>query len=271
MWSRRETRRGALVQFGGGCLACLCSGTAFAKTDEPAVGVGCFPRTGIAACDSAPDVERIGIDRVAPKPNERRQLELGIGSMLNAVNRVTALKMSASFYEDDVWPNAMATIAVRTGFDGELLIGWSLVSRILEEPNSSFYLAAILAHESGHIVQLRNNMCASLMCQTVVRLELHADFIAGAILRRAGVPISESAEKLLASNWRKLGDTEYGNFNHHGTPEQRLLCLTQGFQSAAEKSAEFITLARNAARSIDSLGVCRDATDSGVLGSGQRQ
>jgi hypothetical protein len=215
-----------------------------------------------------PDVVRIGIDKVAPQPAARRQLELGIASMLNGVSKVTGLKMMAGFYEDDVWPNAMATMyGTRAGFDGEMLIGWSLVSRILEEPNSSFYLAAILAHESGHIVQLRHNMCESLLCQTLVRIELHADFIAGTILQRAGVPISGNAEKLLVGNWRSLGDTKYGNFNHHGTPEQRLLCLIRGFESAADKSADFITLARNAALSIDGLGVCREETDFGAPAS----
>ena len=268
-----KTRREALAKIGSACLACICGGRlAYGDTDTLPIGEGCLPRrTGVAVCESNPKTVRIGVEKVAPIPAIRHQLELGISSILNAVGMVTNLKISASFYEDDVWPNAMASYRTNQGFDGEILIGWSLVSRVLDEPDGSFYLAAILAHESSHIVQLKHDMCAALLCDTLARIELHADFLAGAILRRAGVPIPQGAEKLIVSNWRKLGDTEYGNFNHHGTPEQRLACLTEGFRSAAMKSVSLVALASNAALSIDRLGVCgQQSISSTSLVSGPR-
>jgi predicted metalloprotease len=115
-----------------------------------------------------------------------------------------------------------------------VLVGWSFAKRIIKMQGGAYFLVGVIAHECAHILQLQMSLCESLLCSgRVVKVELHADFLAGVILSKSKASLSTLDESVLVDQWRNIGDTEYGDFNHHGTAEQRLASFRQGYTAGA--------------------------------------
>lgn len=130
-------------------------------------------------------------------------------------------------------PNAFATPeTVELGTIGSVFLGMSLAQSELRRSGqyNNFTLPAILAHEVGHIVQFRerNRLTTKLK-------ELQADYLAGWYManRDRGVARwSETSVQQNMSTFYGLGDYDYNNQDHHGTPDERLAAVLAGFRSA---------------------------------------
>jgi predicted metalloprotease len=96
-------------------------------------------------------------------------------------------------------------------------------------------VAAVCAHEFGHIVQYRHDLIDKVQAgqPTVKRTELQADYFAGYFAGRRKLERSTFPTSVVALTIHRLGDTEFSNPGHHGTPQERGWAVTQGFEAAS--------------------------------------
>lgn len=132
--------------------------------------------------------------------------------------------------------NAMATPEIFPSTpetDGTVLYHLDLLT---EHLNSAHYggsiVAGVIAHEFAHILQFSEpGLYERLLDRhgTVKFLELHADFIAGYYM---GTKFGDRPQDLetLSRKIFELGDNNFTNIGHHGTPQERHVALRSGFR-----------------------------------------
>ncbi|UXX84547.1 hypothetical protein [Roseovarius pelagicus] len=145
--------------------------------------------------------------------------------------------------------NALATPEVfpqTPGTDGTILYQLDLLT---EHLNSAYFggsiVAGVIAHEFTHIIQFSDRDLYSRLSKahsTVKFLELHADFVAGYYM---GTKFSHRSEDLetLARKIFELGDNNFTNIGHHGTPQERHVALRAGFRYYVNNPNSNITAA----------------------------
>lgn len=146
-------------------------------------------------------------------------------------------------YNDSENPNA---IAVRcTDFskckDGIILLGYNMLNEELSKSNYKEYaIVGVIAHEFAHILQYEEEEDLPNKL-----LELHADFLAGYYLGKHG--FSEEEIEVFAQSLFEMGDYNFWDPDHHGTPEERVKAMVAGFmvgssnQSVDEAYSQGIT------------------------------
>jgi hypothetical protein len=148
-----------------------------------------------------------------------------------------------AFLQDGNSPNAYATTSQALGrSDGSVLFGLKLLSETLaskEHPDAQ--VAAICAHEFGHIVQFKTGVIDRLEkgFATGKRVELHADYLAGyyAGLRRRERRDFPAAVIALAQY--NLGDDAINHPDHHGTQAERGAAVVEGYKASFERGEGF--------------------------------
>jgi predicted metalloprotease len=95
-------------------------------------------------------------------------------------------------------------------------------------------VAAVVAHEYGHIAQFKHNLKRTLLAgqDTVKRLELHADFLAGYFAGRRKLDRPDFPAAVFATTQYSAGDHRTERLNHHGTPDERAGAIVKGFEAA---------------------------------------
>jgi uncharacterized protein len=96
-------------------------------------------------------------------------------------------------------------------------------------------LAYIVAHEYSHAVQTKSKLDMS----NITRVELQADCLAGFYM--GVIPNVEfDAEDIqqIATQATDIGDYEFNNDQHHGTPEERKAAVLKGFKASQSKSIQ---------------------------------
>jgi hypothetical protein len=156
-------------------------------------------------------------------------------------------------YIDDVSPNAFAVPEnVVRGTQGTVYIGLRLING---EFNNDAYggvaVAGICAHECGHIYQFQNGYMEALAGQTALLVELHADYIAGLYLGRDRSHSREHVEVFSHSLFSK-GDYDFNKPQHHGTPDQRVRAMRQGYDLGTTDT-DFATAVRQGAAFVRQL------------------
>ncbi len=148
-----------------------------------------------------------------------------------------------AFLQDAGSPNAYASTSQALGRkDGSVMFGLKLLERTLKLPeHPDAHVAAICAHEFGHICQFKLNVVARLEkgFSTGKRVELHADYLAGfyAGLRRRERRDFPAAVVALAQY--NLGDDATNEPDHHGTPDERGRAVVEGYKAAFERGESF--------------------------------
>lgn len=142
--------------------------------------------------------------------------------------------------------------SIKANRDGMILIGRGFLT---SENMDDFTLAAIIAHEYAHIYQLYYSGSyykKSLLKgeSTHKKIELHADYISGAYLAIIqigvyyssiynGTPLESALReirenfdaRIFAKKLYRMGDYQFNNITHHGTPEERLDAFTAGYKN----------------------------------------
>ncbi len=131
--------------------------------------------------------------------------------------------------------NARATRArlFLSNADGTVLFGRALMFEILnrpEAPDAAFN--AVCAHEFGHIVQFKNGIVLDANQPSVKRSELHADFLSGYYAGRRKLQKPDFPAAVFATTYESLGDFQFNNPQHHGTPAERAAAIVRGFEAA---------------------------------------
>lgn len=153
-------------------------------------------------------------------------------------------------------PNALATS------DRNILMGWRMYQRLVQggfQGNRAAGLVYVLAHEFGHYLQFRSRL--SFSDPTAMVRELQSDCLAGYVM--AITPVRPGDQPGFVGRTFELaaalGDQEVHDPDHHGTPEQRVVALRTGYQSAAralQAHQELRDGTRFHLRSGDALRAC---------------
>lgn len=158
----------------------------------------------------------------------------------------------------DLQSNAIATPAtVVSPTTGTIVFGkelfWDYVKKF---DHSEVFAYTILAHEYGHAHQYVGGFSQrgslEFAQKNVKRIELHADFIAGYFLSgyldRSGSTLDIELNEIFRE-WARIGDCNFNDSRHHGTPSERLQALTMGMRSrrsgrsfyqAAEEGTKYV-------------------------------
>ena len=142
-----------------------------------------------------------------------------------------------AFYVYSGWvQNAMATSEVfedTPDTDGTVLYQLDLLTQHLRSAHyGGSIVAGVIAHEFAHIMQFSDPALYNRLSKahsTVKFLELHADFMAGYYM---GTKFSDRPRDLetLSRKIFELGDNNFNNVGHHGTPQERHVALRAGFR-----------------------------------------
>lgn len=121
----------------------------------------------------------------------------------------------AFYNEGNKSENAMATR------DGNIFFGVKMLSKFF---NQKAALLGILAHEYAHILQNEEE------CELTGKYrELHADLIAGYYLAAKGYVLGSDEVETYINVFNTLGDYEFNDPDHHGTPAQREKSAKKGY------------------------------------------
>jgi hypothetical protein len=141
-----------------------------------------------------------------------------------------------AYYDDTGQENAFATPRIRLqNIDGTVLMGLSFMRRMMMFSDApEVAIAGVCAHEFGHVVQFKHQLIpvVNAFQKTVKRSELQADYFAGYF---AGWRKKESPDfpaAVIAFAQYKVGDTDFTDVQHHGTPEERGAAVVRGFEAA---------------------------------------
>ncbi len=218
------------------CAACLGSGRADA---DPGYH-GCTLRAAEIASrvDSSAGTPAYGMAPAIP----RGEVHGSRDSLFDQALAVSLLKISDVFsvlpgfaFSERVKLNAFASRNTALGrADGSVVFGNSLYREIIgrrEYPEVG--IVAICAHEFGHIVQYKFGIDRILIVNnSVKRLELHADFLAGYFAGRRKLEMPDFPAAVFALTQYSFGDCNYGDPDHHGSSDERGAAVVAGFDSA---------------------------------------
>jgi uncharacterized protein len=94
-------------------------------------------------------------------------------------------------------------------------------------------LAYILSHEYSHAIQIKSGVNVS----NITQLELQADCLSGYFMGvMPNVTFDRQDIEQIASIAHEVGDYEFNNTQHHGTPEERAGAVIRGFQGSQKKN-----------------------------------
>jgi hypothetical protein len=242
-------RRGFLA---GGCA--FCASAALAGDGDIKLG-----------CTLPPDEFS---RRVQPSPTYALASATDFGSGNGDFDRalaVTLLNLSNTFsvlpgfaFSEKVVMNAFASANTAMGrADGSVVFGRSLFREIMtRRENPELGVAAICAHEFGHIVQYKHGLQQSLIVNgRVKRLELHADFLAGYFAGKRKLEMPGFPAAIFAATQYSFGDNQYGDPAHHGTSKERGDAVVYGFQSAYQSKQPFETALQTGIQYVQQIPV----------------
>lgn len=221
------TRRRALF---GGCAWCVA-----ADASAQAAPRGCFAR--LSAAQGFRPINEILAGAAIDVRSGNANWDRALDSAVAGVTDFFGVRPGVGIYDDGGEFNALAyDYAFIEGTQGTVAVGHGLMRRAFTEGlDNGVSLIAVLAHEFAHIFQYAHGIDDRLAPGQgpVKLLELHADFYAGlylSYLRRstAGVRLFESGRV-----FQELGDTRFGDYDHHGSPQERVRAIEFGFRVGA--------------------------------------
>jgi hypothetical protein len=169
-----------------------------------------------------------------------RDFDMALAQTLLKLSQALQVSPGFAFYDDHDGYNAYATRLVRlNGADGTVLFGHGFLKKLMRGKESpEVAVAAVCAHEFGHILQFKHNLQAKVRGgdRTVKRTELQADFFSGyfAGLRKKERPGYPAAVGALAQY--NVGDNSLNSPQHHGTPQERGAAFVRGYDVAYKES-----------------------------------
>jgi hypothetical protein len=176
------------------------------------------------------------------------------------------------FYYDDgsEGANARAMPAVEHPAypSGTVILGLNMIVNEFNLSASGTTVPLIMAHEFGHILDYKENVCDDYDVKTA---ELFADFMAGCFLYYRHVLIYTDTRAAIATFYNK-GGYEFNNPDHHGTPDERVAALMAGYnwlQSVARPGV-YISPSQAIDAAKDYLEISEDGSGSTTSGGSAR-
>lgn len=153
---------------------------------------------------------------------------------------IFSLEVKYGYYDDGNHPNAFALSIDDSEYDGQAYIGFNFLEDLIDYSyNDYFSTSFVMAHEYGHIMQFKGEY----FYEKVKYSELQADFIAGiALVHLAQNPANpKSYDEFLKVGkdfFYSIGDTDFNNTEHHGTPKERRKAYLAGVHYAEKYNNE---------------------------------
>jgi hypothetical protein len=183
--------------------------------------------------------------------------DFALAQTLSKIGAALEVLPGFAYYDDGDSPNALATKSRRLErAHGTVLFGLRLLRQTrVELDYPEVAVTAVCAHEFGHILQYKYGLNETLLKgqTTVKRYELHADFLAGYFagirkLEKPDVPAAIFPVKL-----RSMGDNDFNDPQHHGTPGERAAAAVQGFKVAYQERRGVLDALRSGIQYVSSL------------------
>ena len=166
------------------------------------------------------------------------RLDHSLGIILAELAGKFKVRPGFGYFDDRGSPNALALPDSRLpSSEGTVLFGREMLSTQLKIPNGDMFIMGICAHEFAHIVQFFSGFYERLSKgqQTKKLVELHADFLSGYYMGSRKINYSPAELVSLGRSWESIGDSSYTDPQHHGTSEERLQAVEQGFRFARDR------------------------------------
>ncbi len=237
---RREVLFGGLLGLAfGGAATCTCHTQALAQDAQAPHTLGCV------LADA--DVDRVypqgtstGKYRSGQEPlvgsSGDRDFDRALAETLAKCADLFEVLPGFAFFDDRAGLNAYATSRVRMQrADGTVIMGQRLLARLLRQPEApDACVAAVCAHEFGHILQFKLGLAERLRKgqPTVKRVELQADFFAGYFAGTRKRQRQAFPAAVFAMTQFTFGDNMVNSPDHHGTADERAAAVVKGFESA---------------------------------------
>jgi hypothetical protein len=209
--TKLPTRRSAITRLVATVALPLLPSPTHAKTSQRACHL-------FAAVDGHADLPSLKVSSGSIQIDELCKTEL------HSLNHQFGLSPVFGFYDDTMSPNALAIPPNKFDRtpDGLVLLGARLAREYYSRDVSGMSIVSIIAHEYGHILQFKRNYETNWG----VRQELSADYLAGWYLAKTKAP--ELIKAVVVPLFGSLGDSDFTNEGHHGTPKQRSMKMLSG-------------------------------------------
>lgn len=158
-------------------------------------------------------------------------IDMLVLSETNYLRSAFAVNCAVYFYQDpSSSPNAEASPDISINYmpDGTVVLGYNMIRKQLSINKWGSTIPYILAHEFGHILCFKMGWEFSAGQSTVKLDELFADFCAGAYLHDRSMYLPSDATSTIYAFFN-LGDYEFNDDQHHGTPGERVAAVKAGF------------------------------------------
>lgn len=160
-----------------------------------------------------------------------RAIDIHIGEELEILSELTNINPSVRVFDDYISPNALALPYQIFDVPNQytILFGANLASKYLRyengRPSSAkvAFISGILMHEYAHLSQYLFNSNGS-----VKEHELMADMLAGWYIGYR-YPDSVDAINDSADEFYSMGDFQFNDPDHHGTPQERNDAFWKGY------------------------------------------
>jgi len=166
------------------------------------------------------------------------RLDRSLGIVLADLAGKFKVRPGFGYFDDRGSPNALALPDSRlSASEGTVLFGREMLSTYLKNASGDMFIMGICAHEFAHIVQFFSGFYERLTKgqQTKKLVELHADFLSGYYIGLRKMNYTSAELVSLGRSWESIGDSSYTDPQHHGTPEERLQAVEQGYRFARER------------------------------------
>lgn len=226
----------------GACLPRISAAEEEVPFGQPLQALGCSLNTGQATKLMSRSMTLSALKDKLIETSGDAHLDVTLGKALVRLAAAFHEQPGFGFYDDSRGKNAYASRErVVQGTWGTVLYGQRMFQEVMERANDGGMAAlTIAAHEFAHIAQFHTDTDSKLMANqtTVKRVELHADYLAGWYLGTRKQ--SQPDLKLWAAGRTvyEIGDEDFNDPQHHGTPDQRVDASEKGF-ALGLKSGEF--------------------------------
>lgn len=236
MIDRREVLLGGSLSIVWSAAPCSC---ATAATEVPGQDSACsvFGQEAGFYLEKTVFAETFatGIERLEPRSGNRA-LDRALAQTLASLARKFEILPAFTYYDDAGAHNAKATnVELLNRTDGTVLFGLNFLTEMLRQPvPPGVGVAAVCAHEFGHILSYKNGMYWRLVPSASYKFrgEQFADFMTGYY---AGWRREQSIDYPAASFAvviRDLGRVARGT---HGTRAERAEAVVEGYKAAFDR------------------------------------
>ncbi len=165
-----------------------------------------------------------------------KDFDRALAQTLSRLTDLFSILPGFAFFNEDEGPNAFASPSQRLGRgDGSVVFGQQLLKKLMSATEyPAARVAAVCAHEFGHIVQFKRGIDRVLVGadRRVKRLELHADYLTGYFAGTRRLAWNDFPAAVFADAQFNAGDNMTSHPNHHGTARERGEAVSAGYFAA---------------------------------------